>query len=130
MPNQLVFRLSVLPESLLASGDPEIFSLRHPGSGRAASFLLEAKSEGTRSLLREVLPYAEDHRCWFMGDSTVESHGRLYIVAACDPAYIALPYLRFGFEGSSLSVITSHTLELLDWKGFAAFGLQCPAMLP
>ncbi len=117
----------------MTSGDPEIFSLRHPGSGRAASFLLEAKSEGTRRL-REVLPYAEDHRCWFMGDSTVESHGRLYIVAACDPAYIALPYLRFGLvwfiEGSSLSVITSHTLELLDWKGFAAFGLQCPAMLP
>uniref|UniRef100_A0A1A9X4Y2 Ribonuclease H2 subunit B n=1 Tax=Glossina brevipalpis TaxID=37001 RepID=A0A1A9X4Y2_9MUSC len=60
----------------------------HPGKGKATLFMTRDNKE-----IMELLQFDEPRRSWFIDDE-VCSDGRIYITAAIDVTFLALPHLR------------------------------------
>ena len=67
-----------------------VVSLRHPGTGEAANFILTDAKGG----VSEVMQFQEEHRAWFVDNASVVADGAIYLCPPMDPVLLVLPYLR------------------------------------
>ncbi|XP_043222816.1 ribonuclease H2 subunit B-like isoform X1 [Amphibalanus amphitrite] len=91
--------------------------LRHPKTGQAAAFLLDADSKE----LLEVQTFDDSPRSWFVG-SAVETDGHIHVCSPLDPLYIVLVYMQQSRYAQQLDQLLSDhqfpdTVRLADSVG-------------
>uniref|UniRef100_A0A1B0AF40 Ribonuclease H2 subunit B n=1 Tax=Glossina pallidipes TaxID=7398 RepID=A0A1B0AF40_GLOPL len=77
----------------------------HPGKGKATLFMTRDDKD-----IMELLQFAEPRRSWFINDE-VCSDGRIYITAAIDVTFFALPHLRKHCTNKAMAMDSIHDDE-------------------
>ncbi len=118
-----------LPSRQSDAGADHPHGLGHLWSWLASALNLRPVNDVSATLLHDVLEVA--------GGALGKAYGSAFlkVIKRSSKLHFAIShfFIEFGlvwFIEGSLSVITIHTLELPDWKGFAAFILlmSCAAM--
>uniref|UniRef100_A0A1B0FMQ4 Ribonuclease H2 subunit B n=1 Tax=Glossina morsitans morsitans TaxID=37546 RepID=A0A1B0FMQ4_GLOMM len=77
----------------------------HPGKNKATLFMTRDNKD-----IMELLQFAEPRRSWFINDE-VCSDGRIYITAAIDVTFFALPHLRKHCISKAMAMDSIHDDE-------------------